>query len=134
MTYEINCLSSGEDRSKHIIETSTGRLLFSIEEATPCPQNWEQSGNRRGEKIAFAYAPEQNLLATYVLQAGWYNEVVVWSKRNYVWQPIQQLDSQGFELEFTPDGDYLRARNINAWKIYSVDDILRAAREIREIE
>jgi len=76
-----------------------------------------------GLPVAAAYLEAQDLLATF---HGYFeNHTTLWIQQDDgTFAQRLRLNSQGFALEFTEDGNYLRARNVNAWKVYAVEDIL----------
>jgi hypothetical protein len=88
-----------------------------------------------GVQVVTAYDPVHDLLATYSedasLHAGF---VTLWIRSSGRYEPVFQLNSYGFALEFTDQGQYLRARNFTAWKVYAVDDILERIGQSNEPE
>jgi hypothetical protein len=108
---------------RHIIDAATGDVLFELNDTGSCPYNQNDSFMAGGLGIVTAYDPTHNIWATY----GWGVGVSIWTTCDGVGIRIKRLNSDGYLLEFTPDGQQLRARNVNAWKIYNVQDILDSA-------
>ena len=96
-------------------------LLFQLQQDEPCPYRPNDSVADIGLEILIAYDPDNKLLATYL---GQEHPISMWSMRDITGIRILRLNTYGYELEFIDDGEYLRARNVNAWKVYSVADIL----------
>ncbi|MEO8395661.1 MAG: hypothetical protein ABI700_21880 [Chloroflexota bacterium] len=106
-----------------VIDGKSQEILYQLE-----GQNYLDRPNDlirdRGVQIAFAYDSQHQLLAVYDDGKRY---VTLWSMKTSPDKEILRLNTSGFQLEFTPDGTQLRARNTNAWKIYNVSDILAAA-------
>jgi hypothetical protein len=113
----------GKDHTRYVVDAETNEALFELFDDQHCPSSEGASRSAEFISITFAYDPINQLLAT----AQGYESVSIWFMRNGVGKLIKQLNTYGFELEFTSDGDQLRARNRNAWKIYNVADILNTA-------
>ena len=94
---------------------------FQLQQDEPCPYRPNDSVADIGLEILIAYDPDNKLLATYL---GQEHPISMWSMRDITGIRILRLNTYGYELEFIDDGEYLRARNVNAWKVYSVADIL----------
>lgn len=110
----------GKDHTRYIVDIETNETLFELFDDLHCPPTENDRRVAEYTSITFAYEPVSQLLAT----AKGQESVSIWFMRDDVGKLIKQLNTYGYELEFTPDGSQLRARNRNAWKIYSVADIL----------
>ncbi len=104
---------------------SSDEVLFQLQPDEPCPYHPNDSFADIGLQMTFAYDSQNKLLATYF---GSEKPVSIWSIQNGIGTPMIRLNTYGYELQFTDDGKYLRARNVNGWKIYSVADILASAK------
>lgn len=82
----------------------------------------------KGIPVAAAEDPSHQLLATYTNYSNERGGVMIWKLGVDNYQPILRLNTLGLQLEFTPDNQYLRARNYNGWKVYSVADILASVK------
>jgi hypothetical protein len=115
--------------NRYVVDVDTEEVVYTLYDTRACPYRPLRDIPDEWRSITVAYEPQHQLLATS-LGYGSDIGIDVWGKQEDKWVLVNHLTSQGLALEFTPDGNYLRARNTNAWKIYSVDDILRTAREI----
>jgi hypothetical protein len=113
----------------NIIEVETSAILFNLK-ITNCLSIFGDGFNEYDTPFIIAYDESSDLLATY---QGLYSSsgVSIWRERDRLYERVLQLASQGLELEFTEDGQYLRARNMKGWKVYAVEDILTRIEEGR---
>jgi hypothetical protein len=118
---EIRLVCDGE--LIRITDGETGNTLFQLDGSQTDECLNHSSSDEIGRKTPIAYAPQHELLAT-----SFDSYVTIWSTRSNPAVPVLRLNTYGYELEFTPDGSQLRARNLNAWKIYDVASILAYAR------
>ncbi len=104
---------------------NVGNIHFQLNrsDAPDCPYNVQRGQLDAGEKTPFAYAPQYQLLA---IPDG-HGNVSVWSMQTTPGKLLLRLNTHPYELEFTLDGRQLRARDVHAWAIYNVADILTAA-------
>jgi hypothetical protein len=126
MKLQCNKTLSADMPNWYILEKETEEKLFELYDELSCPID-------EAFEVIVAHNAQVNLLATYVFRGSKYageGFVSIWAEQDGIWHRINQLNTYGYDLEFTPDGKYLRARDSQAWKIYSVEDILRTAREI----
>jgi len=119
--YRLRC---DDDGFKIVTIQKPDEVLFHLQSDQYCPYSSNDSFADVGLPINFAYDPHNKLLATYL---GNEQPVSIWSMQKDIGQRILKLNTYGYELQFTADRKYLRARNVNGWKIYSVADILAAA-------
>lgn len=111
-------LRCDEEGNGEIVDIETDTLRYSLSDVE-CHER--MSGD--GWPVAAAYDPAHDLLVLY--NDNWKTGVTIWTRRGgRRYEQIFTLNTQGFALEFTDDGDYLRARNVQAWKVYAVADIL----------
>lgn len=120
-SFRLRC---GERGTAEIADFETNATLFSLSNMS-CPYGSNASFSEEGLQIAIAYNEMHGVLATF---HGYFEGYVTIWVRQSDGTFIQQLrlNSQGFALEFTQDEAYLRARNVNGWKVYAVTDILGA--------
>jgi hypothetical protein len=118
--------ASANGEPNRVIEDGDGEILFSLYSSKPCSYGYYMDKLENGIYIVEAYDPVNTLLAT-VVQRGHIEGVWIWSLEDGVGKQINQLNTNAYMLEFTEDGEYLRVRDLNQWKIYSVEDILRTA-------
>ena len=106
-----------------IVDQASDEPLFRLQPDEPCPYGANDSFADVGLQMTFAYNPHHELLATYF---GQERPVSIWTIQDGIGTHLLRLNTYGYELEFTEDGEYLRARNVNGWKVYAVADILAA--------
>jgi hypothetical protein len=123
-------LRCDDGANRFIVDIDSSEVVYALYDTRSCPYISRRDVPDEWRTVTVAYEPEHQLLAT-ALDYGNQIEVDIWAKQKNVWILVNQLTSQGIRLEFTPDGEYLRARNTNGWKIYRVEDILRTASEIK---
>ncbi len=110
-----------------IRDTKTKTALYTLAN-TKCPYNLDNDSiASKGIPVAAAEDLSHQLLATYTNYSNERIGVMLWKLIGDNYQPILKLNTPGLQLEFTSDNQYLRARNFNGWKIYSVADILAYA-------
>ena len=105
----------------HIIDAETENLQYMLKDL-PCPYTFNRTSTFEGIPVATAIEPAQELLAVFYSSS--FDYVSIWTKVDDHFEQGLLLDSNGFLLEFTESGEYLRARNGRGWKVYAVDDIL----------
>ncbi len=110
-----------EDNTAEIVEAESQDTLYRLSEVD-CPYSPDDYLDNEGFLVAVAYDPKHDLLAIY--HAYFDNYVSIWTRRDGQYEQVLQINSDGYALEFTEDGAYLRARNVNGWKVYAVADIL----------
>lgn len=121
--FEFHC--GVQRRQRYIVDKSTQSTVYTLDDIEKCPYSSDRGDE--GVPVVIAYDPSFKLLATYTGRAS-DSYLSIWKECAYGPSvKILKLMSYGTELEFTPDGKQLRARNYNAWKIYDVADILAAA-------
>ena len=118
----VRHLHCGEGGAATIEDGETAYALTDMN----CPDGACDSLAHGGPQIVTADDPTHGLLATYHSYFEMF--VTLWAYRDGVYEPILMLNSDGYVLEFTTDGKYLRARNVNGWKVYAVADILNAVK------
>jgi hypothetical protein len=115
-----------DDNSAQIIDDDAPDTRYTLTDIE-CPYGPNDSFAGEGLPIVIAYEPSHDLLAThhdYLFDPY----VTIWQRRDDgTYEQILRLNSSGYELAFTEDGDFLRARNVNGWKVYAVEDILAYA-------
>jgi hypothetical protein len=118
-------LRCGEDGARFIVDTATNVVLFELNEPQPCPYNPDSLyAEEGGAPVVAAYDQVHQLIAIYPWRGG----VQVWALcEDRVGIPINRLNTYGYDMEFTADGEQFRARNVNAWRIYDVAEILATA-------
>jgi len=109
-------LRCGEGTEAEIVDGETDQVLYPLN-VTSCPYPADSWAASEGVLVVIDYNPIHDLLAV---------GASIWAQRDGRYEQVLKLTSQGFMLEFTEDGEYLRARNRNAWKVYAVADILAA--------
>ena len=117
----LNCNKQG---LLDVVEAASQTILYQLKPTSTCLTNPIAAGENGVWKIGVGYDPIHKLLAVY---DNFKLYTTIWSLRTSPGAPILRLNTYGYRLEFTPDGQQLRARNRSAWKIYNVADILAAA-------
>lgn len=115
-----------EDNRVAVVDRATNETHFTLLNM-PCP--FADSRPIEWRSIQAAYLESHGLLATFSD-----SYVHIWRSTEDGFVDVLRLNAEGYELEFTEDGQYLRARNVHAWKVYSVAEILAAiqAEEVDE--
>jgi hypothetical protein len=117
-------LRCGEEQlTATIIDINTEEVLYALD-SVRCPYTPAHWYAEEGLAIVAAYNPTHDLIATY--SRYWEAEVSIWQRRDDGYERALKLNTNGYLLEFTDDDAYLRARNVNGWKVYAVEDILAA--------
>ncbi len=118
VNFRLRC---GERGTAEIVDTTANTTRFRLRDVS-CPYT-SNSSFPDGLPVAAVYLEVQDLLATF---HGYFeNYTTLWIQQDDgTFAQRLRLNSQGFALEFTEDGVYLRARNVNGWKVYAVTDIL----------
>lgn len=115
-------LRCGEEQlTATIVDINTDEVLYALVNVR-CPYTPAHWYAEEGLAIVAAYNPTHDLIATY--GRNWEPEVSIWQRRDDGYERALRLNTNGYLLEFTGDGAYLRARNVNGWKVYAVEDIL----------
>jgi hypothetical protein len=117
-------LRCGPQFTADIVDHQTNETLYTLK-GIRCPYAPDTSFADEGLPIVIAYQATHDLLATFYDYHT--SSVTLWTRRNGFYERILRLNTEGYALEFTADGDYLRAGNVNAWKVFSVADILAVA-------
>lgn len=120
VTSELRCAERSSNGAAEIVNIQTEEKQYALTGVT-CMDGLVEYGL----PILTAYDPVHDLLATFD-SAGNYSGVDIWTWDGEGYRRVLPLDTQGFDLEFTEDGEYLRARNVIGWKVYAVEDILAA--------
>ncbi len=97
----------------------TERTYFLMRE--DCPYTTQDNSTELGLPIVLAEEMTRNMLATFHEREPY---VTIWIPHIDSYKPVLRLNTYGYELEFTEDGQYLRARNVVGWKVFAVADIL----------
>jgi WD40 repeat protein len=118
LNYRLFCETS-ED--VYVTNEEGGETLYRLV-GIPCPLLTYTSYAETGIRMVVAHNDEYDLLATHA-ESGDLG-VRIWQLREGEYVQILQLNSDGYALEFTDDGEYLREQNYTGWKVYSVESIL----------
>ncbi len=114
-----------EDSTAEIVDAESQDTLYRLMNVDcPYPYSPNDYLDTEGILVAVAYNPNHDLLALYHEYGLFENYVSIWTRRDGQYEQVLQINSDGYALEFTEDGAYLRARNVNGWKVYAVADIL----------
>lgn len=109
-----------DEQTVNIVDADTRQLEFALTEIE-CPYRQVDSFASEGLPIMVAEHPDGDLLATYYDYSEQY--VTIWKYRGNAYYPVLRLDTYGYQLEFSDDGQYLRAQNIWGKKVYSVSGL-----------
>lgn len=120
-----NYLRCDKGNTRYLVSVETGEVVATLMDPDRCPYAANFRFADVGIEAVTAFEPRTSLIATYTQYSR--DFVSVWMICDGVATHLLELNSDGYELQFTPDGEYLRAINFNAWKVYSVDDILEYA-------
>ncbi|NJL54893.1 hypothetical protein HC928_06665 [bacterium] len=115
-------LQCTEGQTDAIVQGENDAILYDLA-ALSCPYNADYPYADEGAYLIYTYNETHDLLATYYADSL-EEYVSIWTRRNGVYERVLRLNTYGYDLEFADDGEYLRARNVNGWKVYAVDDIL----------
>ena len=119
-TPRLQCTDGQTDA---IVQGVNDAILYDLA-ALSCPYNVDYRYADEGAYLIYAYNETYDLLAIYYADSLLEEHVSIWTRHNGVYERVLRLNTYGYELEFTEDGEYLRARNVNGWKVYAVEDIL----------
>ena len=114
-------LQCTEGQTDAIVQGENDAILYDLA-ALSCSYNADYRYADEGAYLIYAYNETYDLLATYYADSL-EEYVSIWTRRNGVYERVLRLNTYGYDLEFTDDGEYLRARNVNGWKVYAVEDI-----------
>ncbi len=120
ISFRITC-NGDRDRTLSIIHNDTEEIHFTLA-GYLCPYNRQTYYDPTyGYPIVALRNQTSGLLSTYITSE---RHVTIWQARDdNVYYPLYRLNTDGYLLEFSADGQYLWARNVRAWKVFAMSDI-----------